>query len=53
MHNGDPTLADKTISWFSNLVDEDDDPVLWQVALDDILTEFEKESHVLVEVGRC
>jgi hypothetical protein len=53
MDNGDPTLTDPTKSWFSNLLDEDDDPELWQVALDDILTEVEKEPHVLVEVGRC
>ena len=53
MNNGDPTLVDPTISWFSNLLDEDDDPELWQVALDRILTEFEKEPNLLVEVGRC
>src|SRR5271157_4473043 len=47
------TFTDRTISWFSSLLDEDDDPELWQVALDLILTEVEREPHVLVEVGRC
>jgi hypothetical protein len=53
MDNGDPTRRNLTMRWFFDRLDEDDDPELWQVALGHILGEFEKELHVLVEVGRC
>jgi hypothetical protein len=50
---GDGTLNNVTTNWFSEFLDQDDDPELWQVALNHILTEFEEEPSVLVEVGRC
>lgn len=53
MDNGDPILTNLDLRWLSDRFDEDDDPELWQVALDHILGEFEKEHEVLVEVGRC
>jgi hypothetical protein len=53
MDNGDPTVTEPTISWFSSFLDEDDDPELWQVALRHVLAECETVSDVLVEVGRC
>jgi hypothetical protein len=53
MDNGDPILTNLDIRWCSDRLDEDDDPELWQVALDHILGEFQKEDDALVEVGRC
>jgi hypothetical protein len=53
MDDGHPIVTGPPISWFSTFLDEDDNPELWQVALDHILAEFETVSDVLVEVGRC
>ncbi len=53
MNNCDPSLTDLPISWFSNLLDEDDDVEFWQVNLNHILSEVEKDTQVSVEVGRC
>jgi hypothetical protein len=53
MDDSDLILTNLTLSYFSGRLDEDDDPELWQVALDHILGEFEKEHYALVEVGRC
>jgi hypothetical protein len=53
MDDGASALTEPTISWCMKLLDEDDDPELWQVALDNILAEFEIEPNGLVEAGRC
>ena len=53
MDNCDPTLANTTTDWVSDHLDQEDDPEFWQAALDHILTEVERETHVFVEVGRC
>jgi hypothetical protein len=53
MDKSDPILTNLDIRWFSDRLDDDDDPELWQVALDRILGEFRKEDDALVEVGRC
>jgi hypothetical protein len=53
MDKSDPILTNLDIRLFSDRLDDDDDPELWQVALDRILGEFRKEDDALVEVGRC
>jgi hypothetical protein len=39
--------------WFAGQLEGDDDPGLWQTALDYILAEVELTPGVVVEVGRC
>jgi hypothetical protein len=53
MENDAGTLSDVMTNWFSELLDEDDDAELWQLALNHILAEIEKKPGVLVEIGRC
>ncbi len=48
----DRTSTNVITNVFSDLLDEDDDPDLWQAGLDRILSEFEKGDHLFVEVGR-
>jgi hypothetical protein len=47
------TLNNATTNLIFERLDQDDDPELWGVALDCILSEIEKKPEVLVEVGRC
>jgi hypothetical protein len=46
---GDGRLSDPATNWSSEFLEQDDDPDLWHVALDHILTEFEQRRNV---VGR-
>ena len=53
MEVDDRTLNNVMTIWFSELLDLNDDAEFWQVALNHILSEVEKDTQVFVEVGRC
>lgn len=53
MEVDDRTLNNVMTIWFSELLDLNDDAEFWQVALNHILSEVEKDTQVFVEVGHA
>jgi hypothetical protein len=41
------------IEFITPMLDDEDDPALWQVVVDHILAELPKDTNTRVEIGRC